>query len=395
MPLARERDFTAGSTLTDPAAKGFHGGMDSTADPELALAARIAVAESLKVQRDEKVLIVTNPLPDVFAVSRALYDAALDAGGRPTILVQPVKAQMDFAEEAVIAAFESQPDVVISISAEKMGKDRSGIQTPYEWDGVSYDHVFHYQLHGAKTLRAFWSPSVTVAMFKKTVRIDYRELQGRCDRIKDVLDAAVSVRVTNAKGTDISIGIKGRKAKLDNGDYSTPGSGGNLPAGEVFVSPALGTASGTIVFDGSIANTSGDIVIREPIRCRVEGGFVVEIAGGEEASVLRATLETAAANAKLMAAEGSLPEDKAEAYARNARNIGEFGIGLNPRAEVVGNMLEDEKAFSTCHFAIGSNYDEDAPALIHLDGLVSNPTIVAVTAKGRETVIEREGKLLV
>ena len=47
-------------------------------------------------------------------------------------------------------------------------------------------------------------------------------------------------------------------------------------------------------------------------------------------------------------------------------------------------MLEDEKVFKTCHIAIGSNYDDDAKALIHLDGLVKNPTIVVRDARGRE-----------
>ncbi len=56
-------------------------------------------------------------------------------------------------------------------------------------------------------------------------------------------------------------------------------------------------------------------------------------------------------------------------------------------------MLEDEKAFRTCHFAIGANYDEDAPALIHLDGLVPNPTIVVVDGTGREREIMRKGEL--
>ena len=86
---------------------------------------------------------------------------------------------------------------------------------------------------------------------------------------------------------------------------------------------------------------------------------------------------------------------RATREARNAKSLGELGIGLNPAATVVGNMLEDEKAFRTCHFAIGANYDEDAPALIHLDGLVSRPTIVAVAPDGRETVIEEEGELRV
>jgi leucyl aminopeptidase (aminopeptidase T) len=243
-------------------------------------------------------------------------------------------------------------------------------------------------------MRAFWSPGVTIELFKETVPIDYRQLRERCARLKAVLDASASVRISNAKGTSVTVGLKGRQARLDNGDFSSPGTGGNLPAGEVFVSPALGTTEGTIVFDGSIANARGDIIIREPIRCRVEGGFVTSIEGGREAELLAATLEDAAARARAMAADGSLPQDKAGDYARNARSIGELGIGLNPMARIVGNMLVDEKAFRTCHFAIGANYDDDAPALIHLDGLVTEPTIVAVSEAGRETVLEEAGVFL-
>jgi leucyl aminopeptidase (aminopeptidase T) len=364
-------------------------------DSELKAAAAIAVRESLKIAKDERVIIITNPAREVLTISEALYDATLEAGARPTILIQPVKGQMDYTEEAVIAAFESQPDVVLSISAEKMGKDRDGIQTPYEWDGVSYDHVFHYQLHGAKTLRSFWSPSVTIEMFKGTVPIDYGELKDRCRRISAIIDGSVSIRVTNANGTDVTVGLLGRKAKADDGDFSQPGSGGNLPAGEVFVSPALGSTKGTIVYDGSIANAIGDIIIKEPIRCEVEGGFVVRISGASEARELEATIDEAARSARRMGAEGKLPAEKAAVYEKNARSIGELGIGLNPKARVVGNMLEDEKALHTCHFAIGANYDDDAPALIHLDGLVSRPTIVAIAANGRETVIEKDGELLV
>jgi leucyl aminopeptidase (aminopeptidase T) len=201
--------------------------------------------------------------------------------------------------------------------------------------------------------------------------------------------------VTNANGTDVTVGLLGRKAKADDGDFSQPGSGGNLPAGEVFVSPALGSTKGTIVYDGSIANAIGDIIIREPIRCEVEGGFVVRISGASEARELEATIDEAARSARRMGAEGKLPAEKAAVYEKNARSIGELGIGLNPKARVVGNMLEDEKALHTCHFAIGANYDDDAPALIHLDGLVSRPTIVAIAANGKETVIEKDGELLV
>lgn len=365
-----------------------------TRDEAVARAARIAVERSLRLQAGEKILIVTNPQREVFEIACAVYDAAVAVGASPSLIVQGIKSQTDYAEEAVISAFDSKPDAFVSLSAEKLGKDRGGIATPYDWNGTEYDHIFHYQLRGARTLRAIWSPGLTRAMFAKTVPIDYEALAQRCAKVAAALEGAESVRITNENGTDISIGLAGRKPRVDDGDFSKPGEGGNLPAGEVFISPALGSATGVIVFDGSIAAASGCILIREPIRCHVEGGFVVAVEGGAEARELEASLARGEETARDLERSGSFSHEKAAVYIRNARAIGELGIGLNPAAEIVGNMLEDEKAFRTCHFAIGSNYDDDAPALIHLDGLVSRPNIVAVKG-GREILIEREGELLV
>ena len=92
--------------------------------------------------------------------------------------------------------------------------------------------------------------------------------------------------------------------------------------------------------------------------------------------------------------EGKIPLGQGEILKKNARNIGELGIGLNPNAKINGNMLEDEKAFRTCHFAIGQNYDGDANALIHLDCLVKNPTIVAFYKDGTSQVILSNGNLV-
>ncbi|MDR3193240.1 MAG: aminopeptidase [Treponema sp.] len=370
-----------------------HAGDNAAGEEKLREAARIAIEVSLKVKPGEQVLIITNPSHDVSVIARALYDAAIDAGGRPVLVYQPVKTQLDFAEPAVIAAFSARPEVVISMSAEKLGKDEQGIAKPYEHKGSHYDHIFHLQMYGEKTCRSFWSPATSIDSFIHTVPIDYAELKRRCAGIKAVLDAAVSVRITGPGGTDAVFGLRNRRAFSDDGDFSAGGAGGNLPAGETFISPENGTAQGIIVFDGSISLHKGDMVIREPIRCVLEKGFVREIGGGEEAAALRHTVETAERNAREMEKAGKLPPGQGEIYARNARNIGEIGIGLNPAARITGSMLEDEKAFHTCHFAVGLNYDRDAPALIHLDGLVRNPTIVALDPGGGETVIERDGEL--
>jgi leucyl aminopeptidase (aminopeptidase T) len=370
-----------------PAAKPVRGA------GRLREAARIAVEMSLKVQEGERALIIANPGGDVAAIAGAVYDACLAVGGRPVLIFQPVKTQLDFAEPAVIAAFEARSEVVISLSAEKLGKDPGAIASPYTHNGARYDHIFHLQLYGEKSCRAFWSPSVTVESFVRTVPVDYGEMGRRCAAIKGVLDKAVSVHVTAPGGTDISIGLRGREAKSDDGDFSRPGSGGNLPAGETFISPENGTARGRIVFDGSISVNEGDLIIQEPVDCAVEKGFVTAVRGGSEAACLLRTIEAAERSAREFEFAGKLPSGSGEIYARNARNIGELGIGLNPAARISGRMLEDEKAFRTCHFAIGMNYDDDAPSLIHLDGLVKRPTITAVFADGSGRIIEREGAL--
>ncbi|MCL1818639.1 MAG: aminopeptidase, partial [Spirochaetaceae bacterium] len=275
-----------------------------------------------------------------------------------------------------------------------MGKDKEAIQNPYRDAEHSYDSTFHHLLYGTKTLRGFWSPRVTVDSFIRAVPVDYMRMRLECQRVKEILDEAVSLRITNKNGTDIIVSVAGRKGFADDGDFSSPGTGGNLPAGEAFVSPVVGSAEGRIVFDGSICSRRGEILIKTPIAAEVVGGFVKKIEGKEEAEELLATILMGEERARILENEARLPEGQGEIYARNARNIGELGIGLNPNAKICGNMLEDEKVYNTCHFAIGSNYDEDAPCLIHLDGLVSRPTIVATFPSGKKQDIMRGGDLV-
>ena len=350
---------------------------------ELRAAARVAVGRSLGLKEGERVLIVTNPEEEVGLIALALHDAAVEAGGVPVLLHQPVKTQFDFAEE----------EVVVSLSANRLGKDRKAIKNPFKAGDKQYDSTFHYLMYGLRKVRSFWSPHVTRDCFIRAVPIDYAALKERCQGVKRVLDEAVSLRITNGNGTDLSFGTADRKAFTDDGDFSAPGSGGNLPAGETFLSPVVGTAEGVIVFDGSIASHKGEILIKRPIEVRVEKGFVREVRGGEEADRLAESLDLGEKNAFAFEKEGKLASGLGEVYARNARNLGELGIGLNPRAKITGNMLEDEKVYRTCHFAIGANYDDDAPALIHLDGLVSGPTITAKLAGGKTLVLMEAGEL--
>jgi hypothetical protein len=361
----------------------------------LTQAADVAVREVLKIQEGERVLIVTNPCSDVDTISRALYDAVLSSGGVPVLIYQPEKSQLDFCEEAVVRAISSEPDALVSVSANKLGRDERAIKNPYTTpDGKRFDNLFHYLLHGAKRLRSFWSPGVSRDIFEKCVPIDYGRLKEECLQVAGVLTHALSVTIKAPGGTNLTFSVEGRTAFTDDGDFSVPGKGGNLPAGESFISPVVGSAEGTIVFDGSLSVYDGVIFPDTPVTARVADGFVTDISGGGGADKLRDSLEQGALKALQLEEEGKLPRGSGGKYAGNARNIGELGIGLNPSAGIVGNMLVDEKAYNTCHIAIGSNYDDDADALIHLDGLVKNPTITGRMKDGTEVTLLDGGKLV-
>ncbi|MCM1322440.1 MAG: aminopeptidase [Bacteroides sp.] len=371
---------------------------------DLSRAARTVISEVCACKKNERVLIITNPSADTEQIGSALFAAAREASTVPALIYQEEKTLLDYADPAVIAAIGTNPDIVLSISANKLGKDEQAMKNPYTLDDGSrrFPHIFDYLLDGKKTLRAVWTPGITCSMFSRTVCIDYALLAARCEALMRRLTSAQSVHVTAPGGTDITVPIAGRTPMADDGNFSKPGSGGNIPAGEVFISPVVGGCQGTIVFDGSMSLTEGDIVISDPIIVSVKDGFVCDIASRSkkpltfescEAGRLLASIAGAEERALQMEQDGKLPAGQGAVYKRNARNIGELGIGLNPEAQITGNMLEDEKAFRTCHFAIGANYDGDAESLIHLDGVVRSPTITVHYADGSSCVIEKDGVL--
>ncbi|MCQ2591770.1 MAG: peptidase M17 [Treponema sp.] len=366
--------------------------------------AEVVVQDVVAVKPGERVLIIANPATN--SIAQDLYTASINAGANATLMFQPDKTSFDNANPEVIAAIGTNPDVCFSISNCKLGKDAQATANPYKThEGTDYDHVFDYLLEYKRTMRAVWTPGITDDMMARTGAIDYKALQECCDKVCNDFLGVISAHVTSPGGTDLEIPLKNRNLMRDDGNFTAPGSGGNIPAGEVFISPVVGGTKaadgseingceGVIVFDGSMTFADGDALLETPIKCKVEKGYVTEITGGAEAKRLSKTITEAENRSMQYEREKKLTKGMGAVYKKNARNIGELGIGLNPAARVTGNMLEDEKAFHTCHFAIGANYDNDAPSLIHLDGVVRNPTILVRYSNGSEKYILKDGILL-
>jgi len=95
-----------------------------------------------------------------------MYLACLSANASPSLIVQQRKNTFDYAEPSVINATKTEPPVIASINADRMGKDREALANPYKGKrGETYSSVFDYLLYETKKIRAFWSPKVTIDMF--------------------------------------------------------------------------------------------------------------------------------------------------------------------------------------------------------------------------------------
>lgn len=351
------------------------------------------------IKKGESVLIITNPSEEVFAVSQSLYDAVNNLSGNPTLVVQNTRGSDKEGEGAVYKALLAVPDVAISISELKLGQDPYGAKQEYSFGGQVGKNLFSF-LRDTKQNRSFWSPGITVDHWQRFVDVDYKAMQEEVAVVNAIFAHATEAHVTSDRGCDFTVGLGRWAPRKDDGNWKNKGEGGNIPCGEVYVSPIIGTTSGHMVFDGTLSYYSKPSGIQpkgEAIEMDVVKGFVnlESIVGGSCAPVFKSEIEKAIADAK--------SKGKSHIFIRNSLNIGELAVGLNLKATMTGSLLVDEKVYRTAHVAIGMNYDhngkdEDGDAMNHLDCLITNPTIVfkmkESTMFGKEYMLMENGRLI-
>jgi diguanylate cyclase (GGDEF)-like protein/PAS domain S-box-containing protein len=286
--------------------------------------------------REGETLCVVTDVP-MAALGRAVADAAVRLGVE-TAWVGMAARTVDGEEPppAVAAAFEAA-DLALLLTSR------------------SLSHTEARRRASRSGTRMASMPGADGARLERLLDIDYAALQRDCRQAAGVLAGAKRIRLVTPAGTDLECEIDGRPPLLDAGLFLEPGAFGNLPAGEVAVAPLEGRTNGVVVVDGSLAGAGR---VAEPFRVVIRDGRVVE--AGHPA--LRAAIER---------------------YGPAAAVLAELGIGLNPRAQVVGNILEDEKARWTAHVAFGDNtgFGGTNRAPVHLDAVLLRPRLVV---DGRE-----------
>jgi leucyl aminopeptidase (aminopeptidase T) len=210
-------------------------------------------------------------------------------------------------------------------------------------------------------------PGVTEEMLARVMSADMGQLRRRGGAVADRLSEAAEARITCPNGSDLRLGLEGRRAIPDAGELTERGAFGNLPCGEGFIAPVEGTSWGTLVVDGSMAGVGR---VEDPVELVVEGGHLTSARGGQGMAFM-----------ELLTAHGE-----------DGTNVAELGIGTNEKAIVTGNILEDEKILGTCHVAFGASaaIGGTVQVPVHLDCVLMRPT---VELDGEPIV--REGELLV
>jgi len=187
------------------------------------------------------------------------------------------------------------------------------------------------------------------------LQVDFRALTGQADWLAQRFTGATHLRVRTRLGTDIEMRADGRQGNSTPGWCTGPGIIASPPDAEANVPPLEEATQGVIVVDGSIPCPEIGL-LDEPMTLTVRDGRVRAI-DGPGASVLESLFDR-------------VGDDR-------ARVIAEFGVGLNPAAQLCGNMLEDEGCAGTAHFGIGSNATIGGTNSVpfHLDHVVRDITL--------------------
>jgi leucyl aminopeptidase (aminopeptidase T) len=297
--------------------------------------AETAVEQCMGLRSSESCAVVTDD--ERQAIGEALYGVASEITDDAVIVRYPPGEQHGAEPPEPVAAAMAGADVVLAPTTK------------------SLSHTEARTAANEAGARVATLPGITDGVFLMGLDADYESIRAECERLLDQVADADEIRVTTDLGTDITLEPGGRDWWMDTGIVHQPGEMSNLPAGEVFVSPE--DANGRYVVDGTMM-PHGKLE-GETLEFEVEDGDVTHISDDD----VRAEVE-----------------DAADEVGEAAYNLAELGIGTNLAvADLVGSVLLDEKAAGTVHIAIGDDHGigGDTHAPIHLDGIVTGPTVYA------------------
>jgi len=328
-------------------------------DPRLDKLADVLVNYSTAIQPDDLVRLAGPPVARPLVV--ALYRAVLKAGAHPHVVMAPDECdeiKLELASEGQLRYEDpldlftvERIDVAIRVRGDDNTKALSGSDPRRQaiLNQARKRHMARFlERAGKEELRwvttqfpchaAAQDAQMSLAAYERFVfeaglldRDDpaaaWRQISQRQQHLVDYLNGAKEIRFTTPQGTDLRLGVEGRKWINCDGKA-------NFPDGEVFTAPVEDATEGVVAYSFPAVHGGREV---DGIRLEFQEGRVVDAAAARGEEFLLAMLD----------------QDQ------GARRLGEIALGTNYSVrQHTRNTLFDEKIGGTFHAALGSAYPE-------------------------------------
>lgn len=308
--------------------------------PDLQAVARQIVNESVRVREEEGVLISGDaskiPLMEAIAVEVA------KAGGFPHLVLESPAVEKRILTEAPLRYLQNPNKLTLAeIENVDVQVTLSPVEDPATLANVPEERVaLARKANQAVIEKVFGRPvrivgignpvmptpaiarfyGVPPAEFERrfwdAVNTPHSVVEEHAQRVKEALESGREIRLRTQAGTDLQLRLAGKTVLLNDGQiHETPEGRPTLvwlPAGEVYTTPEVISANGTVVVPLAVYR---GIRIRN-LRVTFEGGRVTQIQAAQNANVLREALANASGD-----------KDR----------ISMIDIGVNPNSKMIPN----------------------------------------------------------
>lgn len=320
------------------------------APADLLPGAHNAVNTCLSIARGERVALIADESSRAVAASleQALVDAGADA--RCLLIESVTPRPMTDAPVEILDALRQADAGILCVQPQEgeLGA-RMAIVAVVEQKRMRYAHMV----------------GVTPQIMREGMRADYRLVDRLSQQLCDRMPAARSLTVRTGGGTSFTATFQPDLAWVKTSGIVNPRYWSNLPAGEVFTTPA--SVDGTFVCDGTAGdyfNAKYGILDRTPLVLEIRAGRLVA------ARCERSELERDFWN--------YCHTDE------NSDRVGELAFGTNlGLRDMIGILLQDEKVPGV-HLAFGDPYGSQT----HADW--KSKTHVDVLTRGCDVWIDDE-----
>jgi aminopeptidase len=290
--------------------------------------ARNAVGTCLAIRPGECVALIADEASRDVAAALELALREADADSRPLLLESVTARPMRTPPPAALAALDDCDAGILCVQPQE-GElpTRMAIVSVVERRRIRYAHMV----------------GVTARIMREGMRADYHQVDRLSQQLVERMPAARLLTVRTGAGTDFTATFDSSLAWVKTSGIITPPYWSNLPAGEVFTTPA--SVDGRFVCDGAA------------------GDYFNAKYGSLEATPL--VLEIRAG--RLVSARSSHAELERDFWAychvdEYSDRVGELAFGTNlGLREMIGILLQDEKVPGV-HIAFGDPYGSQTHA---------------------------------